>query len=284
MSTMATVIRQNERSWAIEIISETNAFLSRLNLQIKRAGGESTLSLNNRSMFPDLLLYADEGRERILQGWELKMPDVLITDQAFIDDATRKADALALNSFVLWNFTYGKLYVKDEKGDFVERKVWAGTSQIKTRDDVLKYKAAWRPVIEDIVVTVNSYLLTGEIVAMSILNALPDNLMTSIIQRNKSILSKHYREACSCDMVMEQRIRVWWDSFKEDYINDEDDAFDAYAKTVLLNWTNRIVFANVIKRYHNSANQVCEIDHGCTPAQANSVMEKIIQQGDYYNV
>lgn len=77
--------------------------LNGLGLKIKSAGGESTLSVNKKSMFPDVLLYEDEAQTKILQGWELKMPDVLITDDALIADATRKAKALGLNSFVIWN-------------------------------------------------------------------------------------------------------------------------------------------------------------------------------------
>ena len=71
--------------------------LKGMNLKMKSAGGESTLSVNKKSMFPDVLLYEDEAQNRILQGWELKMPDVLITDEALIRDAARKALALDLN-------------------------------------------------------------------------------------------------------------------------------------------------------------------------------------------
>ena len=85
---MGTIIRRNERSWAIVIISEIKVMLNGLGLKIKSAGGESTLSVNKKSMFPDVLLYEDEAQTKILQGWELKMPDVLITDEALIADAT----------------------------------------------------------------------------------------------------------------------------------------------------------------------------------------------------
>ena len=136
---MGTIVRRNERSWAIVIISEIRAMLKGMNLKIKSAGGESTLSVNKKSMFPDVLLYEDEAQNRILQGWELKMPDVLITDEALIKDATRKAIALDLNSFVIWNFTYGKLYIKSVSGDFEEAKVWSGTNHIKNREDVTTY-------------------------------------------------------------------------------------------------------------------------------------------------
>lgn len=110
---MGTIVRRNERSWAIVVISEIKVMLKGMDLKIKNVGGESTLSVNKKSMFPDVLLYGDEAQNRILQGWELKMPDVLITDEALVKDAARKATALDLNSFVIWNFTYGKLYVKN---------------------------------------------------------------------------------------------------------------------------------------------------------------------------
>ena len=124
---MGVTVRKNERSWAIVIISEIRIMLQNLNIKIKSVGGESTLSENKKSMFPDVLLYEDEAQTKILQGWELKMPDVAITDDALIKDATRKALTLGLNSFVIYNFTYGKLYVKNENGYFEEAQVWKGT-------------------------------------------------------------------------------------------------------------------------------------------------------------
>ena len=143
---MGTIIRRNERSWAIVIITEIKVMLNGLGLKIKSAGGESTLSVNKKSMFPDVLLYEDEAQtENNCQGWELKMPDVLITDETLIADATRKAKALGLNSFVIWNFTYGKLYIQNQQGFFEEAKVWDGTSHIQSREDVTTYKAEWLP-------------------------------------------------------------------------------------------------------------------------------------------
>ena len=38
---MGTVVRRNERSWAIEIISQINGMLKRLNIRIRKAGGEA---------------------------------------------------------------------------------------------------------------------------------------------------------------------------------------------------------------------------------------------------
>jgi hypothetical protein len=96
------IVRKNERSWAIEIITLINSIASQNGLLIKRAGGESTISYGQgKSMFPDVILYGDTNLTSILQGWELKMPDVAITDEAFVHDAQRKARALGLTSCVM---------------------------------------------------------------------------------------------------------------------------------------------------------------------------------------
>lgn len=281
---MGTIVRRNERSWAIVIISEIKAMLGGMNLKIKSAGGESTLSVNKTSMFPDVLLYEDEAQNKILQGWELKMPDVLITDEALIKDAARKAIALGLNSFVIWNFTYGKLYVKDENGHFKEARIWDGTNHIKKREDVTAYKSEWLPIIQDIVLTVNEYLVNGTISASSVVTPITDGLMAEIIQRNKDMVAENLIIEVSKNMPMESRMKVWWNAFREEYDKDENNMYSAYAKSILLNWTNRIMFANAIKKYHNCAYKINEIDSTSTPADGNLIIEQIVEQGDFYNV
>lgn len=281
---MAAFVRRNERSWAIVIISEIRAMLKGMNLKVKSAGGESTLSVNKKSMFPDVLLYEDEAQNRILQGWELKMPDVLITDEVLIKDAARKAIALDLNSFVIWNFTYGKLYIKSVNGDFGEAKVWSGTNHIKKREDVTTYKAEWLPIIKDIVLTVNEFLVNGTISASSIETTISDGLMTEIIQRNKDLVAENLILEVGSNMTMESRLKVWWNAFHEEYDKDENDMYSAYAKSILLNWTNRIMFANTIKKYHSCAYEIDRIDNTSTPSDGNAIIDKIVEQGDFYNV
>lgn len=281
---MGTIVRGNERSWAIVIISEIRVMLNSLNIKIKSVGGESTLSVNKKSMFPDVLLYEDEAQTKILQGWELKMPDVLITDEALIADATRKAKALGLNSFVIWNFTYGKLYVETNDGTFKEAKAWTGTSHIKTREDVMTYKSEWLPVVKEIVLTVNEYLINGRISAAPIITTISDGLITEVIQRNKELVAENIVIEAQRSMPMESRIKVWWNVFKEEYDKDESNMYSAYAKSILLNWTNRITFANAIKKYHNCAYAIKDIDNTTSPEDGNSIIEKIVEQGDFYNV
>jgi len=218
---MGGIERKNERSWAIVIISEIRIMLNALNIKIKSAGGESTLSVNKKSMFPDVLLYEDEAQTKILQGWELKMPDVLITDEALIADATRKAIALGLNSFVIWNFTYGKFYVKTDKGDFEEVKVWTGTSYIKKREDVMTYKNEWLPVIKEIVLTVNEYLVNGKISAAPIITTISDGLITEAEQLRQvfGIRSKNPLDRRAVDIPM-------YNDERKGFADEQDDVFE----------------------------------------------------------
>ena len=258
--------------------------LQNLNIKIKSVGGESTLSENKKSMFPDVLLYEDEAQTKILQGWELKMPDVAITDDALIKDATRKALTLGLNSFVIYNFTYGKLYVKNENGYFEEAKVWKGTEHIKTREDVATYKTEWLPVIKNIILTVNEYLVKGDIVPSTITETISDGLMTEVIRRNEELVAEHLIVEVSKNMPMESRIKVWWNSFHREEEKSEREMFSAYARSILLNWTNRIMFANLIKKYHNCAYLIENINNSVAPEEGNQIINEIIEQGDFYNV
>lgn len=130
---MATVVRRNERSWAIDLISKINLIAKNNDLVIKKAGGENTISTGRgNTMFPDVVLYGNVEQSVILQGWELKMPDVPIEDETFIKDAQRKAIALNLNSCLIWNFTYAVLYVREEGNSFKKIKQWNAT-KLKAR-------------------------------------------------------------------------------------------------------------------------------------------------------
>ena len=60
-----TIVRRNERSWAIELITKINKIAENNDLAIKRAGGETTISVNRgNTMFPDVVLYGDEKQKR----------------------------------------------------------------------------------------------------------------------------------------------------------------------------------------------------------------------------
>lgn len=281
---MGTIETKNERSWAIFIITEIKSMLDSADLKIKSVGGESTLSTNKKKMFPDVLLYGDNAQTRILQGWELKTPDVLITDEELIADATRKARALKLNSFVIWNFTYGKLYVEDPDGNFIERKIWTGTDYIVTREDVMTYKEEWIPIIKDIVLTVNEYLRNGIVLTSAIESTISEGLITELIEKNKDMVAEQLESESATNMIMERKLNVWWKGYSENYQKDKDKVYSEYAKNILLNWTNRITFSNIIKRFHNCAYDIEKIDYSVETDQGNIIIDGIIKKGDFFHI
>lgn len=281
---MPTIIRRNERSWAISMISDINIKLQSLNIRIARAGGETTISTGHQSMFPDVLLYGDENQTQILQGWELKLPDTPITDIAFINDAQRKAVSLGLNSCFIWNFNAGVLYVRGENGEFEIAKQWNETSHIRTRDDVERYKNEWLPVIERILLEINEYLLTGEIHGSEIGEIVSDTIVATIIERNKMLVSEEMRRICATNAVIGAYISVWWDDVQAEFVSDETNMFSAYAKVILLNWANRLIFAHLIKYNHNAAMEVNNLSFETTIIEANAVFERITANCDFYNI
>lgn len=83
------VASYNERSWAIDLIGHIKHLVKNNNRSIKDAGGEQTIRAEGGSI-PDVLLFGDSATARILQGWELKMPDTDINDIRFRSDIGSK--------------------------------------------------------------------------------------------------------------------------------------------------------------------------------------------------
>lgn len=119
-----TILRSNERSEGGELISEANLIFNKNNWGMKKAVGELSLKTKdasdtrNLTLFPDVIIFADNQKLKPLMGWELKMPDVSIDDCEFISNARDKANRLGTSVFVLWNFQYVSIYIKNEDGNW----------------------------------------------------------------------------------------------------------------------------------------------------------------------
>ena len=141
---MTYQVNYNERSWAIDVIGCIKTYLHHKNRTIQDAGGEQTLRTEGGSLFPDVLLFGDKNSARILQGWELKMPDTPINDPDFIENAEKKARILGLDSFLLWNVTYAHLYILEKESNcFILKKEWDDLYQIKSRRNVQNHRSLW---------------------------------------------------------------------------------------------------------------------------------------------
>ncbi|MDR3349106.1 MAG: hypothetical protein LBO03_05815, partial [Acidaminococcales bacterium] len=273
----------NERSEAIELIKLMDAIVKRNTWQIKSVGGESTLNTGNQTMFPDVLVYGDNARTQILQGWEVKMPDVPITDSAFVADAKRKADVLRVNSCVIWNFSYGVMYVKSADS-WSKVREWDRTSHIRTRADVATYKSDWESLIGEMLREINGFFASGELRPAKIGDIVTDSIFAELIRRNKNLTAEHIQNASVTNTTIAAHISQWWRSVEKEYKFDETSRYSAYAKYVLLNWINKFTIANMIKGNHNPATVVESIDEDMLPADALKVFEEITAQCDFFNV
>lgn len=285
MSKINIVVRKNERSWAIEIISQINKIASDNDLIIKRAGGESTISFGRDGrMFPDVILYGDNDAHSILQGWELKMPDVSITDETFVKDAQRKAKALGLTSCIIWNFTYAQLFIlNSDTGDFYLAKQWENID-IKTRPDVELYKDKWEKMLYDVVMSANRFLQSKDIKHLSIGDVISKNALNILINENKTEVADFLKEQSVINSKVKAQIDSWWNDIKSEYQFDETNEFKAYAKSIILNWAYRIIFAHLIKWYQKEALRVDEINYETTPKEANQIFSEITSKCDFYNI
>lgn len=285
MSKIDVKINKNERSWAIELISQINSIADTHDLVIKRAGGESTISVGTRRrMFPDVILYKDRQLNTIIQGWELKMPDVPINDEIFVNDAQRKARALGLTSCVIWNFTFAKFYVlNSETNTFEVIQTWEHPNII-SRSDVGKYRQDWEKTLKDLVITVNSYFASNSIQTISISEVISQNAIDILINDNKDLVAEFLKEHAVKNTIISAEIAAWWEDVKQEYTFDENDCYRAYAKNIILNWAYRILFAHIIKRYQKEAYKIDCLQYGTTPEDANKIFTDITKKCDFYNI
>ena len=132
----------NERSWAIDLIGHLKQIAHNENRAVRDVSGEQTITDLGGSLFPDVLLFGDRDTARILQGWELKLPDTDIADQEFFDNAELKARMLGLDSFVLWNVRYARLFALDpDEDEYVLHTEWTDLGDITTRAAVRPARA-----------------------------------------------------------------------------------------------------------------------------------------------
>ena len=293
-------VTANERSWAINIISEINILLRNNSMLIKMAGGESTISADTiketkdeydidrpRSikMFPDMLLYADLTMTKLIQGWELKMPDTPITDTTFIKDATRKAKALGLNSFVIWNFNDCHFYVKEDTDEYCITKTWSNQlSHIDNREKVGLYQKDWKAVLNEVIVDVNEFFAIGKVSGNNLETIITDNVINVIIEEHKGVSAEYLKIEAAKNAHIDSLLTIWWNENSIEYMHDERDMYHAYSKMLILNWINKIIFANLIKRHHDPAREVEKIVNGVTVNQAIKIFETITSKCDFYNI
>lgn len=274
----------NERSWAIDVITQINLIVSQRKKVIRKAGGERTLkaSTKSSSLFPDVLLFQDEQSARVLQGWELKMPDTPITDAELLINAEKKARLLGLNSFLVWNVSEAALYVLNA-GKYEHRAQWSDLKDITKRDEVEANEGRWVAQLTQIIEDLEQFFNNGDIKSQNILEALSENKIIDVITGNIGLVKQNIISALQKDAHLDALVTEWWETIKIEY-SSEPDAPSAVAKLVLMTWVNRFLFAHYLKKFTDKALQIDDFNEGTTLADAKVYFSELTAESDFLNV
>lgn len=251
----------NERSEAIELIKESQALFEKNDFVFKEASGEQSLGRNGNvdrraaTLFPDVLYYTDSYQNQVALGWELKMPDTDINDIELFNNAVDKANRLKTNAFVLWNFRQVRVFFRERNNDWKESKSWNDLIDITKRDDVIINRDRWKELLKDVIVHLNMLFRDNIVTSVPILQS-AENISQNISEIFSRELSDYYNSIGDRKLIIE--IRKWYDtelmefsSVNPNQVSDSEKT-RMFAKNILLNWINRITFANLIKSNHNS--------------------------------
>lgn len=278
-------INYNERSWAIDVISEINLYLTSKSWHFKGAGGENTISYDKRSLFPDVLLFKDSTKNIITQGWELKMPDKEITDYELISNAIKKAKILKRNSFLLWNVKSAVLYHKVED-DFKILKSWADID-INSRSEVKNKEQIWKELLFKILFDLNNYFESGKIPKVIETEILSIEDIIDVILENCPSTINSIKLKTRQNALLEAEINQWWSFSYGEYgftANQTSEKLPTFSMLVLTDWVFKITFAHILKKHFNEAKEIENIQIDTSIDEAIDIIKTISKKCDFWNI
>ena len=272
----------NERSWAIDVITQINHLVTDMNRPIRRAGGESSIRAEGSILFPDVLLFRDPSAAAILQGWELKMPDTGIDDADYIKNAREKAQALGLDSFLLWNVRFARLYVRDTGGVYAPVHTWSDCSFITDRADVQRHEADWKRLLSQIISHLNDLFDSGRLQGRQFIEAYSSGGITDLILQNAAGVAAALQQAARADAGLNDGITLWWSQVAREYALE--DRFSALARANLMNWTGKFLFAHVLREQDSRAAVVSSLASSSSPTDALNIFGQLSASCNFWTI
>jgi hypothetical protein len=273
----------NERAWAIDLIGYLKQLAGANNRAIKDAGGEQTVQAESGSLFPDVLLFGDRATARILQGWELKLPDTDIEDSDFRQNAESKARALGLDSFLLWNVSHAHLFVLDATtNEFVRSHVWNELEDITTRGAVVANRQRWENLADVIFYFLNDLFDTGRLQGRPFIEAYRSGGVTALVMENSGQVADSLLAASRRDWRLRSEIALWWDRYQAEYNHEPME--QVLAKAVLSNWIGKILFSHILREKDERAQRAAELDENTTPAEALEVFRQLSEDCNFWTI
>lgn len=279
-----SITNYNERSWAIDVISEINIWASKRDVTIKRGGGENTLNTGGTNLFPDVLLFGDNHSSSILQGWELKLPDTPIHNTELINNARIKANALGTNSFILWNVTTAVLYVIDEQGNDKILHTWNDLNHITRRDQVSQSRGEWKKLLYKMLDDINFYFNQGSIKSSTLIEALTGNGISNFTLGNAEVVADNMKQVAQKNIDFSDDVLLWWRGNRQEYL-DYKEPWVPLAKIILITWANKLIFAHVLKSFRSEAIEINNISgDNFTIEEATKIITNISRSCDFWNI
>jgi tRNA1(Val) A37 N6-methylase TrmN6 len=273
----------NERSWAIDLIGHLKGLAKANNRSIKDAGGEQTVRVDGGSLFPDVLLFGDRETARILQGWELKMPDTSINDAEFRQNAEVKAKALGLDSFLLWNVSSAHLYVKNSVSQRFERaKIWNDLSDLTTRSLVTPNRNRWEALASEIFNYLNDLFDRGQLEGRPFIEAYRSGGVTSLIMENTAEVRDAIITAANKNNTFKAKMVLWWDRYQAEYGGAKME--QVLAQAVISNWIGKLLFSHILREKDIRAQRVSSIVESTTPNEALEVFKTLSEECNFWTI
>ena len=256
-------LKINERSEAIELIKESQLLFMNNDFIFKDVTGEESLRKNGNNderaetLFPDVLYYNDIYQNKVALGWELKMPDTNIDDNELFSNAVDKANRLKTNVFVLWNFKQATIYYRNKENSWKVSKRWDNKIYVTTREDVKKNRKLWKEMLKSVIIHLNELFRNKVVTDIPVLQS-AENISKDIAEIYSQELSDYYNQLGDRKLIA--HIKKWYNKeLMEFSANKPNQVLDSektisFAKNILLNWINRITFANLLKGNHNAVN------------------------------
>ena len=272
-----------ERSWAIDLIGHIKQLALRGDRPIKDAGGEQTIRAEGGVLFPDVLLFGDKATARILQGWELKLPDTSIHDTEFRKNAELKACALGLDSFLLWNVTNAQLYVKHpETQGYIIEKSWSDLSDITSRSSVVSNRHRWERLATEIVAYLNDLFERGALEGRPFIESYRTGGITALVLDNTGIVEAAIHHATLRNSQLRAEVTLWWGRYQTEYLGTTAER--VLAQAVLSNWISKILFAHILRETDSRAQRVADIQEGTTPEEALQLFRQLSQDCNFWTI
>lgn len=268
----------NERSWAIEVCTEINIWASRTTGPIKTAGGEQGARDTDGMLFPDVLLFGDGARALVIQGWELKFPDTSIDDQDLLANAHRKAQALGLASFLVWNVNDAVLY-KLEGDSRQVVKIWH-LNMPTSRPHV--QSSSWREMLTTILEDVSEYFVGGQIRLTSPLETFSASVFSEFVSRHTGATRDSLAVACASNPSLRDQISMWWADHSHEH--SSNDELEVLAGQILISWLSKFLLAHAIRKTSVAASLVDSITQITSAEAAGRVFSEITSRCDFQNV